>query len=117
MVLVTIKESAAATAVGTNLTANTRIFTSGKHRYVRRIGVVGSSAVGNAAVQLFYGNRFIGEFQNTTSGANVIAVDAKDFITLPPTVINQAGEPLLVLISTASATNILAVTLDVVELG
>lgn len=113
---ITIKEAAAASAVGTNLMAGHRLQTAPRPRYVRRIGVVGSTAAGDASVDMFYGNVYIGTFFNTTPGANVIPLDAKDMVPVSANVGMEPNEPLHVLISKVSAANVLAVTLELVEL-
>lgn len=113
---ITIKESAAASAVGTNLMAGNRVQSAPRPRFVKRIGVVGSAAVGDSSVDLFYGNVYIGTFFNTTLGAAVLPLDARDMINVSSNVGMEPNEPLNVLISKASTTNILAVTLEIQEL-
>lgn len=113
---ITVKEAAAASAVGTNLMAGNRMQTNPRPRFVRRIGVVGSAAVGDASVDLFYGNTFIGTFFNTSAGANLIPLDAKDMVPVSSNVGMEPNEPLNVLISDAGATNVLVVSLELVEL-
>jgi len=113
---ITIKEAAAASAVGTNLMAGHRLQTAPRPRFVRRIGVTGSAAAGDAAVDMFYGNVYIGTFYNTTLGANIIPLDAKDMVQVSSNVGMEPNEPLHILIAKVSTTNILAVTLELVEL-
>lgn len=115
MANVTIKETSAATAAGTDLMANNFFQFDARARIVSRIGVVGSSAVGNAAVDLFYGTEKIATIYNTTSGANVIAVEAKDMMPIRSNRALFPHEPLRVIVNTASATNILAITLEIQE--
>lgn len=80
------------------------------------MGVVGSAAVGDAAVDLFYGDTYIGTFYNTTAGANVIPVDSKDLLRVPSQYVLEPNEPLNVLISDQGATNVLVVTMEIQEL-
>jgi len=118
MAMIVLTETAAGTGVGTNLIVSlgTRAVTSPRYRYIRRIGVTGSSAAYNASVDVFYGQTYIGTFFNTTSGA-VGPVDAKDFMTLAPTKVCEPGEQLSVVISKSSATNAMTIVLDIVEFG
>lgn len=116
MANVTFKEASAGTAAGTDLFANNFFQFDARPRVVSRIGVAGSSAVGNAAVDLFYGVEKIGTFYNTTSGANVIAVDAKDLVPVRSNRAVLPNEPIRVVVNTVSATNVLAVTLEIQEL-
>lgn len=111
-----VKESAAATAAGTDLMSGNFFQFSPFPRTVTRVGCVGSSAVGNAAVDIFFGTEKVGTFYNTTSGANVISLEAKDMLPLRSNKALLPNEPLRVIINTASATNVLAVTLEIQEL-
>lgn len=116
MATFTVKEASAASAVGTNLMAGHREQMRNAYRVVKRLGLVGSTNPGDAAVQLFYGNTFIGEFFNTSGGANLIPLEAKDLVTVSSDVACEPGEPLNVIISDAGAGNVIVVTLDVEEL-
>lgn len=115
MALVTVKESTAGSAVGTNLMAGHRQQIVPRYRRVTRLGVVGSAAAGDAAVDLFYGDTYIGTFYNTTSGANVIPVDSKDMMSVPSQYVLEPNEPLNLLISDAGSTNVLVVTMEIQE--
>lgn len=117
MATITIKEATAASAVDTNLMAGHRLQISPRFRRVRRLGVVGSAAVGDAAVDLFYGDTFIGRFYNTSAGASLIPLDAKDMMPVVSRYALERNEPLNLLISDAGATNILVVTLEIEEMG
>ena len=113
--LVSIKEASAASAVGTNLMAGHRAQIIPKYRQVRRLGLVGSANPGDASVDLFYGDTYIGTFFNTTGGANVIPVDSKDMIRVPSNLALLPNEPLNLLISDAGATNILVCVMEIQE--
>lgn len=116
MANITIKETSAATAAGTDLMANNFFQFDARPRIVSRYGVVGSSAVGNAAVDIFYGTEKIATAYNTTSGANVLPVEAKDMMPLRSNRALLPHEPLRVVVNTASATNVLAITLEIQEI-
>lgn len=114
MVSVTFKESAAASAVGTNLFSGNQFQGSTRFRKVNRIGVVGSSAAANAAVDLFYGSTKVGTFYNTTLGA-VAPLEAKDLVPVAGTLLCDPGELINVLVNTASTTNPFVITLEIQE--
>lgn len=114
MVSVTFKESSAGSAVGTNLFSGNQFQGSTRFRKVNRIGVVGSSAAANAAVDLFYGSTKIGTFYNTTSGA-VAPLEAKDLVPVAGTMLCDPGELINVLINTVSVTTALTITLEIQE--
>lgn len=119
MANVGIKESAAASAAGTDLMTqgNNSFFQfDSRPRIVSRIGVTGSSAVINAAVDLFYGTEKIGTFYNTQSGAAAVQ-EARD---LKPVRSNRAlmpHEPLRIIVNTPSAATALYVELEIQEVG
>lgn len=115
MAVITVKEAAAASAVGTNLMAGHRMQIVPRYRRVSRIGVTGSAAAGDASVDLFYGDTYIGTFYNTTLGANILPLDGRDMMNVPSTWALSPNEPLNILISDAGATNILYVTLEIQE--
>lgn len=118
MSIVVFSEASAATAVGTDLMASSpqnRYKFDPRVRYVRRIGVTGSSAVGNAKIDLFYGQTLIGTFANTTSGAST-PIEAKDILPVVSDLGLAPNEPLIVQINTASATTVLTIYLEIVEM-
>ncbi len=101
--------------MGTNLLSGNRVQIAPVYRRVKRIGLVGSAAVGDASVDLFYGSTYIGTFFNTSAGANLIPLDAKDLISVESEEVCLPGEPLNVLISDAGGTNVLVTTLEIEE--
>lgn len=113
-----VKEASAASAVGTDLMnsgAGLRFRATSTYRKIVRIGVVGSSAVGNAAVDVYYGATLVaGALQNTSSGA-VTPLEAKDILPLHSDYWAEPGEPIIIAINTASATNVLVVYLEIAE--
>lgn len=115
MVNVTFQEAAAATAAGTDLFANNFFQFDARPRIVSRIGVSGSSAAANSAVDLFYGTEKIGTFYNTSGGAVAAPLDAKDMMPVRSNRAILPYEPVRVVVNTASATNKLTVTLEIQE--
>lgn len=116
MSLITIKESAAATAVGTDLIATlaAQWSQSPNLRRVTRAALVGSAAAGDAQVQIWYGQTLIASLYNSTAGA-VVPVEAKDYINIPSRMVCERGEALRAVISDASATNALILVLETEE--
>lgn len=115
--LFTAKESTAGSAVGTDLLANTFISNAGTYRQIRKAALVGSAAVADSSVDLYIGGTFIARLFNTTAGANVLAVEAKDYISIESDFLAGPLEPIRALISKAGGTNVLVVSIDVAELG
>lgn len=113
MPTITFKEASAASAVGTNLMP-ARFATSPKFRRISRIGVVGSAVLGDASLDVYYGDHYVGTFFPTTIGV-VIPVDSKDMIPVSDDTLCQPGEPISVIVSDASATNVFVVTLEIQE--
>ena len=107
------EEASAATAVGTTLNEILKRETSGRHRALTRIGVVGSAAVGDAAVVIFVGDTRYGPFYNTTAGAIKAITEAKDWQQF--NVGNYAGEPVTCQIFDASGTNVLHIELETID--
>jgi hypothetical protein len=115
MANVTVQETAAATAVGTDLLANSFFQFDARPRVVSRAGLTGSSAAGNAAVDIFFGTEKIATLRNTTSGA-VIPVEAKDMMPIRTNRALLPFEPLRAIVAVASATTIMSLTLEIQEL-
>lgn len=119
MVLVDIAEASAASVVGTDLLANAppNVARAPGARRVNRIGLVGSTNPGDAAIDLFYGADFVGRFFNTTGGANVVPVDAKDMQDVSNgDMFLKPNEDLKVVIQDAGVTNVVRIKLDIEEL-
>lgn len=116
MATTTVLESAAASAVGTDLMDGNKLSTSSLPRRVTHIGVVGSTNPSDAAVDLFYGSTFMGKFFNTTGGATVIPKADADLIPVGGPLVCAPNEPIHVFISDASLANVLAVTLVIQEI-
>lgn len=115
MATVTIKEATVGSAAGTDLMSGTFFYLQSFPRTVTRIGVVGSSAVGNAAIDLYFGSEKIGTFYNTSSGV-VVPLEAKDLIPIRTNKAMAANEPLHVIVNTVSVTNVFVITLEIQEL-
>lgn len=116
MANITFQESAAATAANTDLFSGNFFQFDARPRVVSRMGVSGSSAAANAAVDLYYGVEKIGTFYNTSGGAVAAPLDAKDMMPVRSNRALLPNEPLRVLVNTASATNKLTVTLEIQEM-
>lgn len=114
MTTLTVLESAAGNAVGTNLMSGNRVQSAPIFRKVSKIGVVGSAAIGDASVDLFYGSTYVGTFFNTTAGA-VLPLEARDIVEVGGDLLLEPSEPLNILISDAGATTTLRVTLEIEE--
>ena len=108
MALLVFEEVSAATAAGTVLSEKAGLAVVNYARVLSRIAVTGSSAAGNAAVDLYIGQTFIGTFANTSTG--VAPVEAKDY--KPVGWIANPSEPVIVKIKTASTSNILHVEIE-----
>jgi hypothetical protein len=113
-----ISEAAAAQASGTNLVTgtggNSELASSNRARFIRKIAVVGSSAAGTGSVIVTYGATKVGEYFVTSTGT--VAVEGKDYLTLPPLMFCPAGTQLIVKTGTVGATNAMNVFLDVIEI-
>jgi len=105
------EESAAATAVGTDIASGVRGQTSPKARVIRGLAVVGSTAAGDAAIDLYGGDLLLGRFYNSSTGT---AYDmSKDFVPIG-NVILLPNEPLHIVVADSGVGNKLYihVTLD-----
>lgn len=116
MVNVTFQETAAATAAGTDLFANNFFQFDTRARVVSRIGVSGSTASANSAVDLYYGTERIGTFFNSSGGAVAAPLDAKDMMPVRSNRAVLPYEPIRVVVNTASTTSKLTITLEIQEL-
>jgi len=118
MPVVTVLEAAAGSAIGTDLLNNAppNIKRSPNYRRVEKLACVGSAAIGDAAVDLFYGGTFIGRFYNTTAGANIRPLEARDLVKVVSDLVMEPNEDLIVSIADAGGTNILSVTLVIADM-
>lgn len=107
--LLTNREASAGSAVGTNITSSARWYVDGRPRHIKRLALTGSAAAGDAAIDLFLGNLYVGTYYNTSTGT--APVEAKDFVGVGYVV--APGEPISAIISDAGATNVLQIALDV----
>lgn len=113
MGFMTIVESAAATAAGTDLMDGERLQTSALPRRVVSIGIGGSTAVGDCAIDLFYGNEFVGRFYNTTTDN---AIDSVDTLAIPGILICAPNEPIHLFVHDASNGNPMVIQLGIQEI-
>lgn len=108
MGLLMFREASTATAVGTFLSERNGLATVNYPRQIKRIAVTGSAAAGDCAFKLFLGQTEVGEYFNTSTG--LAPVDAKDF--QPIGWICDAGEPVRVMVTDASGTNVAQVVIE-----
>lgn len=106
------EESTAASAIGTNIASGNRDQSSPFPRVHNRIAVVGSTAAGDAQVDVFFGEQFIGRFPNTTGGAAAVPQENRDWIPLAPDLANLPAENVNVLIQDAGAANVIRVFVE-----
>lgn len=113
MAFLTIVEAAAASAVGTDLMDGERGQTSTLPRRVVSMGLGGSAAVGDWAVDLFYGNEFVGRVYNTTTDN---AIDDTDMLKIPGILVCGPNEPLHLFVHDPSNTNAGIIQLGIQEI-
>jgi hypothetical protein len=103
-----VGESAAASAVGTNIVgANDLGASEPQMRQVAKIAVLGSAVAGDARVDLFYGLTFIGTFVSTRAGAVPTLDNSTDWQDVDVSFALEAGEPLRIVVSDAGLTNVI----------
>jgi len=109
MAISIISVAAAVAVVGYDLLTNRPdISNSAGQRVIRAIGLTGSAAAGDSAVDFKVGNRTVATFFNTATGFPTN--DASKFPTaynVPP------GSPVSVVVTDAPATNALNLLIDV----
>lgn len=111
----TIIEAAAADyAAGVDWFDGKHIARSTRLRAIRFFGVTGSAAEGDMSVELFIGDKRIGEFYNTATA--IIPQANTDLIPVGRSVLCPAGTAIHCITKTASGTNPAGVTLVVDEL-
>lgn len=108
-------ESAAATAVGTIMNNGQRGQSSGRNRRVDRIRVGGSATAGDAGIDLFYGDTYIGRFFTSVAGAAPAWDQQRDNQFPDQNWAAAAGENINCIIADASGTNALLVEIDTTE--
>lgn len=90
--------------------AGSRHKTARHNRWITAFGLTGSTAVGDAAVDLYVGSKNYGTFINTTAGAAKFPTSNADMKPLRIPV--PAGDPISLVVTDAPATEVLAFTLD-----
>lgn len=113
MAFMTIVEASAASAVGTDLMDGERLQTSSLPRRVTQIGLGGSTAVGDWAIDLFYGSEFVGRFYNTTTDN---AIDDTDMLNIPGILVCAPNEPIHLFVHDPSNTNAGVIQLGIQEI-
>lgn len=108
MGLLVFEEAATATAVGIKLNEKNGLEIMPYFRLINRIAVTGSAAAGDAAIDLWLGNTFVGRYYNTSTGT--APVEAKDYKPVGWGLL--ASEPIVVKIADASGTNILHIEIE-----
>lgn len=112
MAVYTARETSAGQAVGVNISSGARWQVAGNYRVLRRLALTGSAAAGDAAIDLFIGNLYVGTYYNTSTGT--APVEAKDYIKVDYVV--EPGEPINCIISDAGATNVLQVAVEMEDM-
>lgn len=92
-------EAAATLIVGVDAFRNERKRTSSRPRIITGIAIVGGNAIGEASVDLFIENYFVGRFQNSLNGA--VAVLLPDHLQPTGRRMVPAGSPVVALIAVA----------------
>lgn len=114
----TILEAAAAEhTAGSDFLDGEHIQTARTMRALRFIGLVGSAAVGDMSIEVFIGDKRVGQFYNTTAGASKIPTANVDLIPVGRTVLIPPGTRLHAFVKTASGTNAGALTVVADDLG
>lgn len=115
MATTTVITAAASATVGVDLMDGQKLQTSPMQRKVTKIGVVGSTAIADFAVELFYGSVFMGKFYNTTAGASKIPTANADMITVGGPLRCAPNDPIHLFVADAANTENVAVTLQIQE--
>ena len=103
-------EAAAESVVGTNIMQGNRGETKWYPRIIRWIAVIGSTAAGDAAVDLIIGDTFKGRYRLTATGSSIQRNrDQQDCNVLVPPFI-----PIRIEIADVGATNVIYVFMDIV---
>ena len=109
MALSVVSIAAATAILGYDLlTSRPDIAVSGRDRVLRAIGLTGSAAPGDSAVDFKVGSRIVASLFNSATGFP--AADAGKF---PTAYVVPAGEPLSVVVTDAPVTSALNVLVDV----
>jgi len=96
-------ETAAASAVSTDLMANHRQATRGFPRGLQAVALTGSAAAGDAGVEIYIGDTYAGRVTNQRTGSEVL--DVVDWMPIGKVV--PPGELIQARIVDAGATNVL----------
>ncbi len=100
--------AAASAVVGVDLLSSETYRIANYPRMIHAIGLTGSTAAGDTAVELFVGNLRIGEFFNSSTGAPQAL---RDMFNVNAMV--GAGEVLVCSVSDAPASNPIFLTLEI----
>ena len=116
MVLVQEIVTAANATLGANIASGKWWETSPKYRAIRKIGLVGSTAVADTSLEIFYGTEKVAEIKNTTAGAAKVPVDS-DMQTVPLDKVMVPNERLMIKVNDAADTQNIVLTMEIVEFG
>lgn len=114
----TILEGAAAEhAAGSDMLDGEHVQVSNVRRALRFVGLVGSAAVADMSIEIFIGDKRVGQFYNTTAGASKVPTANVDLIPVGRTVLIPRGTRIHAIVVTASGTNPAALTIITDDLG
>jgi hypothetical protein len=113
MAFITVTEASAESAIGTDLMDGERLQTSALPRRVVQMGIGGSTAVGDCAVDLFYGSEFVARVYNTTTNN---AIKGEEMINIPGILVCAPNEPIHLFVHDAGHTNVMVVQLGIQEI-
>lgn len=106
--------TAATMIVGYNMAAGKWWERSGKMRIIKKIACVGSTAVADTAVEVYYGTQLIAKVYNSTAGAAKVPVDT-DWTDIPADWVNEPNEPIRVVCVDAANANDVCLGLQIQE--
>lgn len=112
MATFSISTLAATAVVGYDLMSNSSYALKPYNRVISSVGCVGSTNPADAKFDLFVGETKVGDFFNTTGGANIVPNTDKDWIR--QNIFVPANVQLRAVVSDAAATNPLVVTFQTV---
>lgn len=116
MVYIEDTATAAVAIAGANLFGGKYYQTSGSFRRVKALGLTGSAAAGDTNVELLYGTVKVGEFRNSTLGAN-ITPKKDDMKIVNSDWVCDPGEPINFIVKTGASVNALFWAVDIQELS
>lgn len=113
MAFLTVREAAAASAVGTDLMDGQRLQTHPLPRRVMKLGLSGSTAIGDCAVDLFYGSEFIARIYNVSTNA---ALTGEQMYDNPGVLVCSPNEPIHAFIADVGVGSVMVLHLAIEEI-